>query len=148
MKALAKLLFLILFSLTFTSCSLVAVGFVALDNATSTGPKVIGYENLIKLHEGSKIILELNDSTKVSGFYKGYSESRTVGNKKVITIKVLDETGGLKLVNTSEVNKYIYIDEGGSVWTAVATGAAIDAVIIFSFIKSHGSILAGTGRIF
>ncbi|MGE5402524.1 MAG: hypothetical protein ACM3S2_19180 [Ignavibacteriales bacterium] len=66
MKTLTRLLFLILFPITFTSCSLVAGGFVALDNATSTGPKVIRYENLIKLPEGRKIVLELSDSTKIS----------------------------------------------------------------------------------
>lgn len=119
-----------------------------MDNATSTGPKVIGYEDLIKLHDGRKVILELNDSTKVSGVYKGYNESRTEENKKVISIKVLNEIGGLRLVNASEINKYIYVDEGGSFWTAVAIGAAIDAVIIFSIIKSQSSFLGGTGRIF
>ncbi|MGE5432909.1 MAG: hypothetical protein ACM3QX_17645 [Syntrophomonadaceae bacterium] len=146
MKALTKLLFLILFPITFTSCSLISGGFVALDNDTSTGPKEIGYQDLIKLHEGRKIILELKDSTKISGLYKGYSKSTPEGNKKVITIKVLDETGELKSIEISEVKKYVYIDEGGSVWAAVATGAAIDAVLIYAFIRSHHGIGIGPGN--
>ena len=44
-------------------------------------------------------------------------------------------------------NKYIYIDEGGNVWTAVAIGGVVDAAIIYGIIKGP-KFGGGTGRIF
>ena len=88
--------------------------------------------------------MELNDSTKIEGTYKDYKEFKE-GNKQIKQIKIVDKNNELKSINTSEINKYIYIDEGENVWTAVAIGGVVDAVIIYGIIK--GPKFGGTGRI-
>ena len=144
MKILIKTVILILLSLMLNSCSLFLGGIVALDNSAYKGEKEISYEKVIKLREGKKIIVELSDSTKIEGTYKGCKEL-SEGNRQIKRISILDKNNELKTINTSEVNKYIYIDEGGNVWTAVAIGAAVDALIIYGIIKSPK--FGGTGRI-
>ena len=144
MTILIKIFIVILLSVTLTSCSLFLGGIVALDNSANKGGKEINIEKIIKLQEGKKIILELNDSTKISGKYKGYREFDREKQLNIITI--LDENNELKSVNSSEVNKYIYIDEGGKVWVAAAIGAVFDAVVIYGII--NGPKIGGTGRVF
>ena len=145
MKVLIRFLSLILISITFTSCSLLLGGMVALDNHVSKGEKEIKYEEIIKLNRGKRIILELTDSTIVSGIYKGFKEIDE-GNKHVTIITILDKNNVVEFINNSKVNKYIYVDEGGSVWTAIAIGVVVDALLIYAFIK--GPSIGGTARIF
>ena len=144
MKILIRTLILISISLILNSCSLFLGGIVALDNSANKGEKEVGYEEVIKLREGKKIILELNDSTKIEGAYNGYKEFKE-GNKNIKQITIVEKNNELKTYNTSEINKYIYIDEGGNVWTAVAIGGVVDAAIIYGIIK--GPKFGPTGRI-
>ncbi|MDP3682293.1 MAG: hypothetical protein Q8S01_00030 [Ignavibacteria bacterium] len=146
MKILIKTLLLIMISLMLNSCSLFLGGIVALDNSANKGEKEISYDKVIKLREGKKIIVELNDSTKIEGTYKDYKEFRE-GNEQIKQITIVDKKNELETINTSEINKYIYVDEGGHVWTAAAIGGAVDALIIYGIIKGP-KFGGGTGRIF
>jgi hypothetical protein len=137
-----SLLLIVLSSLTFTSCSLFLGGIVALDNNANKGEREIKYEEAAQLRNGSKIILVLNDSTKVCGVYKGHREYKEAGNT-IQTITLLDKNDVLKFINTSDVSKIIYIDEGGNVWKAVSIGAIFDAVIIYSILKNPGIGMSG-----
>ena len=117
-----------------------------MDNSANKGEKEVSYEKVIKLRDGKKIIVELNDSTRIEGTYKGYKEFRE-GNKQIKQISIVDKNNELKTINTTDIIKYIYIDEGGNVWTAAAIGGAMDAVIIYGIIKGP-KFGGGTGRIF
>lgn len=117
-----------------------------MDNSANKGEKEVSYEKVITLREGKKIIVELNDSTKIEGEYKGYKEFDE-GNRKIKQITIADKNNELKTVTTSEINKYIYLDEGGNVWTAVTIGGVVDAAIIYGIIKGP-KFGAGPTRIF
>ena len=142
MKILIKSLILILISIMLNSCSLFLGGIVALDNSANKGEKEVQYEKIIKLKEGKKIILELTDSTEVKGTIKDHNEFKE-GNKQVKMITVMDENDELKSINTSVISKYIYVDEGGNVWTAAAIGGVIDAFIIYGILKDPKIGLGG-----
>ena len=62
-------------------------------------------------------------------------------------ITLIDENNELKSINTSAISKYIYVDEGGNVWTAAAIGGVIDAFIIYGILKGP-KIGLGGARIF
>jgi len=121
-------------------------GIVALDNSANKGKKEVKYEKVIKLREGSKIFLELNDSTKVKCTYKDYKEFKK-GKEEIKLIIIADENGELKSINTSEIRKYLYFDEGGNVWTAAAIGGVLDALIIYGILTGP-KMGGGSGRIF
>ncbi len=146
MKILIKSLILILISIMLNSCSLFLGGIVALDNSANKGEKEVQYEKIAKLKEGKKIILELTDSTEVKGTIKDHNEFNE-GNKQVKMITLIDENNELKSINTSAISKYIYVDEGGNVWTAAAIGGVIDAFIIYGILKGP-KIGLGGARIF
>jgi hypothetical protein len=129
-----KILFTVLLSISLTSCSVFLGGLVALDNSANKGNKEIKYDEIIKLDKGKKIILELNDSTNISGIYKGYEEFNE-SEKEKKTITILNENNEVKSYSTSEVNKYYYIDEGGNIWTAAAIGGVVDAIIIYAILQ-------------
>ncbi|MFA6599138.1 MAG: hypothetical protein WCS69_15550 [Ignavibacteriaceae bacterium] len=145
MKVIIRLFCLILISVTFASCSVLLGGIVALDNSANKGKKEIVYEKLIELRKGKLITLELSDSTRVSGKYKGYKKN-VVGNKAVTIISILDNNNESKFIDASKVHKYIYTDEGGSVSTAVSIGGVIDALIIYGLINGPG--FGGGVRVF
>ena len=134
MKMFFKILFTVLLSISLTSCSVFLGGIVALDNSANKGNKEIKYDRIIKLDKGKKVIIELNDSTKISGIYVGYEESNE-GEKEKKTITILDENNEVKSYSPSEVNKYYYIDEGGNIWTAAAIGGVVDAIIIYAILQ-------------
>lgn len=147
MKKIIKIIYLISISAVLNSCSLFLGGIVALDNSAYEGEREINYESIIKLEKDKKIILELTDSTKISGLYQGFQKLNEKG-KEIKSILVLNENDELKFVNTFEISKYIYKDEGGNVWTAIAIGGVVDALIIYSALTSRGSWLGGSSTLF
>lgn len=147
MKKILKITFLLFVSAVLNSCSLFLGGIVALDNSAYEGEREIEYESIIKLEKDKKIILELTDSTKISGLYQGFQKLNKKG-KEINRILILNENDELKFVNTSEISKYIYRDEGGNVWTAIAIGGVVDALIIYGALTSHGPGLGGSSRLF
>ncbi|NOX65140.1 MAG: hypothetical protein GXO85_04900 [Chlorobi bacterium] len=94
-------------------------GVVYLDNSVNKGEKEIKLEQLAEINEGEKIVLELNDSTKITGLNKGIHEFDEV-HKQDTKVSILDKNNIIKTINTSDVNKYYYVDEGGNVWLAFA----------------------------
>jgi len=136
MKIIIKILVLLLLILTLNSCSLFLGGVVYLDNSVNKGEKEIKLEQLTEINEDKKIVLVLNDSTKIIGFYKGINEFDK-GYKRDTMVSILDKNDIIKTINTSDVNKYYYVDEGGNVWLAFAMGAVID-VLIYGIIKTNG----------
>lgn len=145
MKILLKLLILSLLPLMLNSCSAFLGGIVALDNSVNSGEKEIKYEKVIELRKGSKIIMQLNDSTIVKGTYRDYKELEE-RNEVIKSIVIRDENDELISINTSDVCKYVYIDEGGDVWAAAAIGGVWDVIIIYGILKSPK--LGGGVRIF
>ncbi|VAX28705.1 hypothetical protein MNBD_IGNAVI01-588 [hydrothermal vent metagenome] len=131
-----KIFVLLILILNFTSCSLFLGGVVYLDNSVNKGEREIKLEQLSKIKEGGKIVLELNDSTKITGFYKSI-KNFDEGHKQDTMIYVIDKDKIIKTVNISDINKYYYVDEGGNVWFAVAMGAAID-LLIYGIISTNG----------
>lgn len=84
---------------------------------------------------------QCNDSTKITGFYKGISEFNEVHKPDTI-VSILDKNNIVKTINTSDVNKYYYVNEGGNVWLVFAMGAVIDA-LIYGIISANGNGFGG-----
>lgn len=129
-----KFVVLLLIVMSFTSCSAFLGGLVALDNAANKGPKIIKPEQIKDIHEGNKVIIELKDSTKVSGTFQKY-ENINKKNGSIKRVTIFDTDNKNISVNTSDINKFTFIDEGGNVWVAVAIGAAIDSFLIYMGIR-------------
>ncbi len=144
MKILMKYIITIISSLFLVSCSLSLGGLVALDNSLAAGPNELDLTKLSELKKGTKVIIELPDSTIISGILKTYEEIITTKSKEV---KIIVEIGDkeTEIIVSDQVAKCTFIDEGGSVWTAMAIGAAIDAIIIYISSKSKRGL--GTARI-
>ena len=145
MKTIIKYTLIAACSILLTSCSLTFSGLVALDNSINSGSKKIEFKKLTKLKEGTKVAVELTDSTVISGTLISFEENKSY-NGKEFQIGVLDSNKQLKLVSPGEVNNCTYIEEGGSIWTALIIGAVIDAVIIYFGSKSHSGL--GNARLF
>jgi hypothetical protein len=142
MNTLLKIIVALLLPFIFISCSVIFGGLTYLDNSLYKGEKEIEFDKIIQLHKGHKLIVELTDSTEIRGVYNGY-ENKNEKSKIIINIFIIDENKELHVINTSEVRKYIYVDEGGNVWTAIAIGAAIDSLIIYAGISSGHSGFGG-----
>ncbi len=134
MNSFIKILLLYSSTLLFSSCSVFWGGLVAIDNASYKGPNEVNLKKLQKIKHGTKVILNLKDSTEITGLYEGFAQNdESESNEEAILIK--DERNIQTQIKTSNVIKYTYIDEGGSVWTAAALGGIIDACIIYILIK-------------
>lgn len=145
MKIFMKYILFVVGSLFLASCSLSLGGLVALDNSFAAGSKEIDLNKLSKLKKGTKVIFELADSTTISGTFEAYEE--IINNKtKEVKVTVLSNEERLQIINSAEVNNCTIIDEGSNIWTAIAIGATIDAILIYFGSKSKGSL--GNARIF
>ena len=136
MRNIFKFIIFIISPFIFTSCSVIWGGIVAIDNSINKGPHEIDLNKLGKLKNGKKVILDLKDSTEISGSFQVIKDNSKNDLGKII---VIANNEGQKQINTSDVNKYIYIDEGGNVWLAAAIGAIFDAIIIYTISHSHKS---------
>jgi hypothetical protein len=132
-----QIMILALIPIIFNSCSVIWGGIVAIDNSINEGPHEIDLDKMSKLKKGKRIILELNDSTQISGTYYGMETEGDKSNQKRINLKLENEDK--RQINSSDVNKYTYIDEGGNVWLAAAIGAMFDAIFIYTMLHSHNS---------
>ncbi len=106
------------------------------------GEKEITLEQLVKMLDGKKLILALNDSTRITCIYNGFKEIEN--ENKIDTLINIEINSNSKTIKTSEINKYIYVNEGGSVITAFTIGAVIDIII---YIVIENSSL-GIGPVF
>lgn len=142
MKNLPKYFICGLFAFALNSCSIVLGGFAAIDNAAYKGQNEITQEKVKKLKGGEKMILTLNDSTKITGYYEGYEDGELMK-----TIILLDEKNNVRHIERDKVKKYIYFDDGTNIWIAAGVGAVIDAsIIVLVFSKKRQSF--GNIRVF
>lgn len=137
MKITIKYLSLIFSPVVFVSCSLSLGGMVALDNSLSADSKEINLNKLSELKADSEIILELTDSAIVQGEFEGI-EYTTIDNTQKTVIKLSNNDSNIQYIDIKEINRCTKINEDGSIWTAVAIGATIDAIIIYLASTSNG----------
>ena len=141
MITLIKILILIVTTLLFSSCSLFLGGVVYVDNSINKGENDITLDELNEIDEGKKIAFELTDSTKIIGYYKSISKFDQ-GEKLDTTITILSMNNTVQSINTSDINKYYYVDEGGNVWLAFSIGAVFD-LIMFGIMSTNNAGLSG-----
>jgi hypothetical protein len=143
MKTLAPYILPIFTSFFLASCSLSFAGLVALDNSLNAGPKKVGAKEISTVKNGTKVTVNKIDSTSISG-----TLSSTPEDKKSERITIENDSHKLENIKFDEINNITYVDKGGNVFTAIAIGAAMDAIIIYVMSSSKHTGFGGATKIF
>jgi hypothetical protein len=140
MKVLVSYILIIFGSFSLSSCSLSFGGLVALDNSINKGTKKISSEKISTVKMGSRVTINMVDSTSISGTLNSYSE-----DKKSKSLTIEDDNNKLHNIRFNDISNITYIYKSGNVWTAIAIGAVIDAIMFYVISNSKHSVI--TGRI-
>lgn len=138
MKKFINTWILILIFLFAGGCTLIVPGVIAVDNTINKGANEIEVGEVVKLEKNSNVLVVFDDSTKITG--QLYAIERDVRNRDMISkLKIHTEDEKKIIINTNDIDKLYFVEEGGSIWVGAALGAAID-VIVFLLISSGDDV--------